>query len=78
MAARKDDEPLLAGKKHFEEEDVDDYKKGATQALDAAMSKIEKVVEKGAKQFMACAGMDKVNEALQGMDSWSTLCRVLH
>ena len=67
-AARKDNEPLLAGKKHFEEDDVDDYKKGATQALDAAMSNIEKVVERGAKEFMACAGMDKVNEALQDME----------
>jgi hypothetical protein len=44
VAAKKDDEPLLPGKKKFDEADVPQYNDGATLALKAAMEKIAKVV----------------------------------
>ena len=67
-AARKDDEPLINGKKSFDEADVAQYIAGATKALDGAMDKIKKVIKKGAKEFTECAGMDKVNEVLGDME----------
>jgi len=67
-AARKDNEPLLEGKEAFNEEDVDEYMDNAKKFVESALVKIEKVIKQGAKEFKACAGMAKVEEALGDME----------
>jgi hypothetical protein len=69
--ARKDDEPLLPKKKkadrHFLEEDIAEYMEGATRALDNAKARVEKAIIDGCKAFKACAGMEKLREALEDL-----------
>jgi len=67
-AARKDNEPLVKGKEDFSEEDVVEYTDNAMVLVDSALAKIARVIKLGAKEFKACAGMSKVEEALRDME----------
>jgi hypothetical protein len=66
--ARENNEPLLPKKNKAErvflEEDIEEYMEGATLALDNAKARVERAILDGCKAFKACAGMDKLREAL--------------
>ena len=70
--AEEDDEPLLPKKKkedrHFDVADVVQYRAGAMQALDNAKARVEKAIKEGCKAFKECAGMDKLREAVDGLE----------
>jgi len=75
-SAKKHDEPLIqrlntdgSRKKGYDEDDVEEFLEINDVKIEATLKKIRKALKEGAAKLEACAGMDKLKEALGDIET---------